>query len=90
MWRCQIIDRAKTILLADVGWLDARLLAYLAPHGLERVRLHGHIEIAFKKAADDGADGECVAQFLAGAVLEELQDAGGCVFFVAGVAKGEV
>src|SRR2546421_7242223 len=63
---CQVIDDAETVLLCNIGGLDACLFAYFAAYGCKGVRVcftcftcficftcYRCIEVAFKEAADD-------------------------------------
>src|SRR5690242_7839156 len=53
--RCQVVDEAQTVLLGDVGWLDAGFLANFTAHGSKRVGLSVFqaVTVALKEAADD-------------------------------------
>src|SRR6266700_544268 len=57
---CQVIDDAQTVLLCNIGCLDACLFAYFAAYGCKGVRVcficftcYRCIEVAFKEATDD-------------------------------------
>src|SRR5436309_16069564 len=53
MWRCHVIHNAEAVLLLNIGRLYSRLFTDFATNSLERIGAGGHIEFAFKKAADN-------------------------------------